>query len=202
MKIRLLTSFLILTLALTVVNSHAENLQKKDKAKTEINSANELGSLKWFEKHFTYQPPDGYVLDESHTPTGFFGYYRSVFYSKSGNAGKDYGHIEFVFIDLKSDKNYDLMEEKKLDFRGKIKWISGGNWREDFGVFSKLAGKPVHIINDRKTSYVYDNRRYVYDKIIYTFILEDIWLTISIDADNKAEIDKIIKSLESMNINI
>jgi len=202
MKIRLLiTCFLILSLTLIFGNSYAENLQREGKANTVVDSPDEPGSLRWFEKHFTYQPPNGYVLDESHMPAGFFGAFKSIFYSKSGNAGKDYGHIEFVFVDLKSDRNYALMEKKKLDFRGKIKWLSGGNWRESLGVFSTLAGNQVYILDD-KTSHVHDKRRYVYDQKIYTFILNDIWLTISIDAVNKAELDKIIKSLESMNINI
>lgn len=177
----------------------ATNLQKKDK--TIVNPADELGSLKWFERYFTYQPPSGYVLDESHTPAGYFGAFNSVFYSRSGNAGKDFGHIEFVFMDLKSDRNYRTMEEKKLDFRGKIKWISGGNWRENRGVFSTLAGNQVYILDDM-TSYVYDKKRYVYEQKIYTLILKDIWLTISIDAMEKAELAKIIRSIESMNIDI
>lgn len=176
---------------------YADNSEGIDK--TKINSSNELGSLEWFERHFTYQPPNGYVLDSNHRPEGLLSYYRSIFYKKSGTRGMDLGHIEFVFVDLKSDKNYVSMDVTRIGFREKIKWISGGNGRGERGVYSTLAGNEVYILDDI-TLHVHGKTRYVYGQKIYTFIVNDIWLTVSIDAINKAELDKIINSVQRMNI--
>ncbi len=172
-------------------------------ASSQNESFDEPGSIGWFRKHFLYQPPDGYELDAKLTNEKH-AHSKSAFYSKPTTYPElMYGVIQFEFIDMRASYPNIVLKAKqnKLDFQAIIKLIRGYDWRGKDEIFSTLAGRQAYIIN-RKTHHKGNKLDYLYYQKLYTFIIDNSIITITIESINNNELDAIEGSLQSMRIKL